>query len=278
MTLRIEPYKRYSGGAKALSKRIGVLRATPKQVQKHGTFDTIINWGNSERRFANATYINDPQAVAIASNKIHTARRFGEAYIPQPKYTTDRRCATEWVSEGRAVLCRTLTHAHGGRGIVLVNRGFEPSPRGRVGRGGIRRGNVLVDAPLYTRYVKKAEEYRVHVFDGEVIDVQQKRKRQEVPNEEVDYQIRNHDTGWVFCRDGLVCPDIVLQSAVRAVSVLGLDFGAADIGYNRAGESCLVYEVNTAPGIEGSTLDSYYEAILKRLPYLSRGAYARRRT
>jgi len=299
MTTRIDPYKRASAGAKALSARIGVLRASPRQVAQHGTFDTIINWGNSERRFPNAEYINDPDAVTIASSKLLTARRFGESYISQPPYTTDRSCAEGWLTSGHAVLCRTVLRGSGGSGITLAvgtecgcagceeeDNGNNDSTAGRgdgcgdehsgvCGRGRRRRG--LVAAPLYTQYVKKADEYRVHVFDGEVIDVQQKRKRQEVPNEEVDYQIRNASSGWVFCRDGVECPESVRSTAIRAVSVLGLDFGAVDVGYNRHNSVESVYEVNTAPGLEGTTLDLYYEAIQKRLPYLSRGAYARRR-
>ena len=130
---------------------------------------------------------------------------------------------------------------------------------------------------MYTKYFKKADEYRVHVFDGEVIDVQQKRKRQEVPNEEVDYQVRSGRNGWVFCRDGVDCPGSVRIMACRAVNVLGLDFGAVDIGWNRHNEECAVFEVNTAPGLEGSTLDSYYRAIANRRPEIQGGAYARRR-
>jgi len=295
-TTRIDPYKRGSKGARALSLRIGVLRATPRQVRGHGTFDTIINWGSSDRRFPNATYINDPDAVTIASSKLLTARRFGESHIPQPPYTTERAGAQCWLDDGRSVLCRTLLRGSGGSGITLVHsedngpgdveadtddngRAARDGRRLRSGAGrrGLRRGRVLVDAPLYTQYVKKADEYRVHVFDGEVIDVQQKRKRQEVPNEEVDYQIRNASSGWVFCRDDVDCPDSVKRTAIRAVSVLGLDFGAVDIGFNHHTETESVYEVNTAPGLEGTTLDRYYEALERRLPYLSRGAYARRR-
>jgi glutathione synthase/RimK-type ligase-like ATP-grasp enzyme len=135
----------------------------------------------------------------------------------------------------------------------------------------------VVDAPLYTKYIKKADEYRVHVFDGEVIDVQQKRKRQEVENEDVDYQIRNSTGGWVFCRAEVDIPDICLSMARRAVSALGLTFGAVDIGYNRREDMAYVFEVNTAPGLEGTTLDTYYAAIEKKLPQIKRGMYAKRR-
>jgi hypothetical protein len=79
--LRIEPYKPGSKGARALSKRTGILRATPKQVRRHGTFNTLLNWGSSERRFPNGEYINDPEAVAIASDKLLTARKLGAGHV-----------------------------------------------------------------------------------------------------------------------------------------------------------------------------------------------------
>jgi D-alanine-D-alanine ligase-like ATP-grasp enzyme len=44
-----------------------------------------------------------------------------------------------------------------------------------------------------------------------------------------------------------------------------LDFGAVDVIYNRAQDKAYVLEVNTAPGLEGSTLDNYVEAIQKVL-------------
>ncbi len=304
-TTRIEPYKRASKSAHALSLHTGVLRATPKQVQKHGTFDNIINWGNSERRFENANYINDPEAVTIASSKLLTARRLGEARVAQPEWTTDKSVAEGWFNDGNDVLCRTLLRASGGKGITLAgvseNDGATAAAgdEWRTNDGGVtgntsvgdngraantnRRGNVvrrteLVNAPMYTKYVKKADEYRVHVFDGEVIDIQQKRRRQELSRHEVDFQIRNTDSGWVFCRDDVDCPDGVRSTAVSAVSALRLDFGAVDIGYNRHQGAATVYEVNTAPGLEGTTLEKYRAALIMRLPFLTGGSYNRRRT
>jgi glutathione synthase/RimK-type ligase-like ATP-grasp enzyme len=260
VTVRIEPYKMWSGGAKALGERAGILRATKKQVAKHGDFDFIINWGNSQRRF-NGEYINKPEAVANASDKLATASILGSYAVPQPDYTRDIQVAQQWYDEGRTVVCRTLLRANSGRGIQLASKD----------------GQDLVKAPLYTKYVKKSDEYRVHVVGGKAIDVQQKKKRQEVDNEKVNYQIRNACNGWVFCRDGVVAPTCVTDAAVRAVDALGLDFGAVDIGYNRKHDRADVYEVNTAPGLEGTTLDKYYEAFSVTLPELSRGAYARRR-
>ena len=298
-TLRIDPHNLKSAGAKRLSKATGILRVTPNQVRKHGDFNTIINWGSSERRFENARYINNPEAVAIASNKLSTARRFGECGVPQPTYTTDREVAQAWYTGGTAVFSRRLLRGSQARGLTLHAPGDDDDDGGGAA-GDIRyvgaydggnassggdpdnirgdsRSRGVVDAPMYTKYVKKQDEYRVHVFDGEVIDVQQKKKRQLVPNQDVNYQIRNSANGWVYCRDALVVPDCVRTAAVAACAALGLDFGAADVGYNCAGQSAVVYEVNTAPGLEGTTLERYNRAIQQLLPVTQGGSYARRR-
>ncbi len=317
MTIRIDPYKQASQSAKALSRYTGILRATPTQVRRHGTFDIVLNWGNSERRF-DSEYINNPEAVAIASDKLRSCERFREANVNQPAYSTQKCTAIGWLEEGSSVLARLLTRACGGRGIVRYERardddnsngrprrpyiryGWPRHNRGRDGLavGGGARGvqpsdepasaipanntreytNDVCSAPLYTRYVKKADEYRLHVFDGRVIDIQQKRKRRGIPNEEIDYQIRNTASGWVYCRDDVDCPDSCSALAIRAVAALGLDFGAVDIGYNRHTQTPCVYEVNTAPGLEGTTLTRYYEALERRLPQIKRGTYAKRRT
>lgn len=331
MTIRIDPYKQASKSAKALSRYTGILRATHKQVKKHGTFDIVLNWGNSERRF-NSDYINNPEAVAIASDKLRSCRKFREANVNQPAYSTEKSVALGWLEEGSRILARQLTRACGGRGIVsyepagdehdtntngrprptYIRHGWHRHNRGSAGNyvGGGARGvrpsdggaggsntryeggggtpaihanntreytDSICSAPLYTRYVKKADEYRLHVFDGRVIDIQQKRKRKDIPNEEIDYQIRNTASGWVYCRDDVDCPSSCSDIAIRAVAALGLDFGAVDIGYNRHTETPCVYEVNTAPGLEGTTLTRYQEALERRLPQIKRGTYAKRR-
>jgi len=259
MKIRIEPYKTWSGGAKALGEHAGILRATKRQVRKHGDFDIIINWGRSEERF-NGDYINIPSAVANASDKLRSAKIFGNHGVPQPDYTTDRGIAEQWLEKGDTVVARKLLRASSGRGLVLV------SP-----------GELLPQAPLYTKYVKKIDEYRVHVAFGKVIDVQQKKRRLEVDDDAVNWQVRNHHNGWVFARDGLTVPSCVTDAGISAVGALDLDFGAVDIGYNKHKDACVVYEVNTAPGLEGKSLQIYYQAFLENIPTLAGGAFRRRR-
>jgi D-alanine-D-alanine ligase-like ATP-grasp enzyme len=69
----------------------------------------------------------------------------------------------------------------------------------------------------------------------------------------------------VFCRDGVVVSDDLKSIAIQAINALSLDFGAVDIIYNQHENKYYVLEINTAPALAGTTLDSYVSAITKLL-------------
>ena len=54
-------------------------------------------------------------------------------------------------------------------------------------------------------------------------------------------------------------PEDCEKQAVAAVVALGLDFGAVDVVYNVKEQKAYVLEVNSAPGLSGTTLDKYVE-------------------
>ena len=245
-----------SASAIALANALGI-----KRIRQNGSYrwrpgKKIINWGNNH--LANwmlnvpvmGAMWNNPIFIQLASDKKLTFEKLALANLPIPNYTNLIAAAENWLYNPpkypglkHAVLSRTLTRANSGRGIVIATKPEE-----------------LVPAPLYTRYVPKQDEYRVHVFrELGVIDVQQKRRDTSVAGEDRDPYIRNHDAGWVFCRDNLLVPQVVLNAATDAVMALGLDFGAVDIGFHNTIGPC-IYEVNTAPGLEGQTLVKYAEA------------------
>jgi glutathione synthase/RimK-type ligase-like ATP-grasp enzyme len=136
--------------------------------------------------------------------------------------------------------------------------------RGSEGRGIVvaETAAQMVAAPLYTKYVKKKREFRVHVLNGQVIDVQEKRRRREFDGER-DTRIRNLANGYVFCRDGITVPPGLSDLAISATVALGYNLGAVDIAFNEHHNRLVVLEVNSTPGMEGTTLEKYATAIVE---------------
>lgn len=249
----IYPYKVGSSSARALAQSMDTKCVYPNRRYVYKPRHLIINWGNSTTPDwfnDRVTMLNSPDAIGAASNKLTCFQALQREGVQIPDFTEERDEATEWLDEGGKVLVRHLLRASGGRGIELIQEGDLPT------------------APLYVKYVKKQDEYRVHVFGGAVIDVQQKRARRNDNgdrDDDINYQIRNHTNGWVFCREDVHPHDSIIEQSISAVSALGLDFGAVDVVWNEHYQRASVLEINTAPGLEGTTLDSYSDAIFQHI-------------
>lgn len=239
----ITPYKMGSESARDLARSLGVLQI---KGEKRLRTCVVINWGRSDLTLRGYVkkIINTPQAVAIAADKLRTFQVLQQAGVPTVEWTTNRTTASSWLETGEMVYCRLNTASSQGRGIVVVGQDDLSMP----------------NAPLYTKGFNKTHEYRVHVAFGEVIDYSKKRKRNEG---EADAYVKNFSNGWVFCRDGIALPEKVKSACVKAVAALGLDFAALDILYKERDDVARILELNTAPGVEGTTLVKYTEAFQK---------------
>jgi glutathione synthase/RimK-type ligase-like ATP-grasp enzyme len=253
--LKIMPYKFGSESAKALAelldaKRVrDVGRYTPKSGQ------VVLNWGSGRApswmdaaRSRNVRILNSPSAVSVAGNKLSTFRALQAAGVSIPEFTTDSSIARQWVRDGERVVERHSLRGSSGEGIRIVSADDEDTEA------------EITSAPLYTKFIQKTAEYRVHIFRGQMIDfVQKKRVSSERRDDTFNPYISSMEHGWVFTRTEV--PDVpsVIRIAQQAVTALGLDFGAVDIMFYE-GRS-YVLEVNTAPGLAGTTLVKYGNAL-----------------
>lgn len=253
--VRVLAYKQGSASARALADGLDAL-----MLRRDGsTFrpradDLIVNWGSQRKmNLEPARVLNDPEAIRIASDKLEffeTMSSSDETRMLVPKHWTD---ASEIEDSEFSIVCRTVLSGHSGQGIVIA-----------------RDRSELVPAPLYVKYMKKKDEYRVHVGRVEgrknpdmVIAVQRKAREIAVPDSEVNWEIRNHSNGFVFVRNGFTAPVAVVDAARQVFSATGLDFGAVDVIYNERSAAAYVLEVNTAPGMEGRTVEDYVRFIEK---------------
>lgn len=179
------------------------------------------------------------------TDKLTQLNTFNQHGINHPPYTTSRNQALSWLADGGVVMCRTLLRSSEGKGIVISETPEQ-----------------LVRAPLYTLYLKKKKEFRVHVVQGKVIDVQEKRKKKDFEGTR-ETKIRNTANGYVFCRDNLQVPEGLCELALRATQVLGYTVGAVDVSYNEKQNVLTVLEVNACPGLMGTTLDKYRNRIVE---------------
>jgi len=236
-----------------------VMRVYPDRNYRPRRDDLIINWGMGrvpEWYTINAVpnsresvrFLNTPESVNIASNKLTTLTKLQEHGVSIPNFTTNREVADETFD---GIVVRQELRGHSGNGIELI----------------IDDETEVPEAPLYTELIENRSEYRVHVFNGEVIDYIKKRRESENQAEGDERYIKSHNNGWIFTRENLRRLECVEQLAIEAVEALGLDFGAVDIIRDRENE-VYVLEVNTAVSMEGQTLENYVNAINN---YVNRG-------
>jgi len=261
----IYPYNQGSRSARALSFNLGEYRS--KRVRPDGNYKhkwnshAIINWGSSDipdwhRDERTNLWINHATVVDRATDKVQCLKILKEKGISVPDFTTSRMVAEDWCRGGHIVYCRTLTRASGGKGIHLATYSRE-----------------IRNSPLYTKKLAIKGEYRVHVFNGKVIDYQKKRKREEaIENGDVIENIRNINNGWVYCRNNIRRISDNERLSLDAISALNLNFGAVDI-IRDINQKSYVLEVNTAPGLEGLTLINYTNAIKEMLNEMGEKRY-----
>jgi len=179
-------------------------------------------------------------------DKLQQYQWFHQQGVASLEFTTSKDEASAWVEQGATVFARTLLRSSEGKGIVILEKGKQ---------------ETVPNAGVFTKYKKKKREFRVHVFRDSVVQVLEKRKRKEF-NGEVNTKIRNTANGYVFCSQDVVEPEGIRELDLKASKVTNSDFRGVDIGYNEKLNELFVIEVNSCPGIEGSNIQRYVEAIV----------------
>lgn len=186
-----------------------------------------------------------PVVYGYQVDKLSQYSWFKESGIPSLTYTTDKEKVKEWLSKGKTVVGRGCLKGSEGKGIFLMDKLGD-----------------FKDLPVYTLYRPKKKEFRVHLFRDTVVSVLEKRKKLGATSK--DTKIRNTANGYVFCRNNVVEPEGIRALAAAARKVTKSDFAGVDIGYDEKNNALFVIEVNSAPGFEGSTVQDYANAILKK--------------
>ncbi len=283
----------YSGATdvtgKVLQQELGIKggNSCPKLADN---IDLVIGWGTKISKDHNLKQLllNDPNHIRKNRNKKTAMELMMKGGCNISHFTSANKSAAELDAGALKFPLIGRTNFHqGGKGFwTILNR--------------VHHDVAMNEGCEYMQnYIDIVEEYRLHIFDGKVIYAVKKIKRanlgeafvnqykekicnaaakgnKEVDEKTIDYVlhklaktmlpkpdmiIRSNMRGWRFSKIklNLINKSKVAEQAKKAVKALNLTFGAVDCCIDSAGK-CWVLEVNSGPGLQGSTLAAYISA------------------
>lgn len=296
----------------ALVERLGVRGGKRLPAFNGRNACTVyIGWGCKENDGVNipngVTILNHPDRIKVNRNKLDALGLLKNAQVPVADYLAcERRRKADPVTNvdalhrlGYPLIGRTKYH-QGGKGFwtILDRKMLEQS---------CKEGCAYVQ-----KRISIDDEYRLHIFDGNLIYAVKKVPQDnpktswiaamkdkitakartdnvrvqnpildlalDVLSEEhstPDMLIRSNTRGWKFSRVQLNnVGDRLRGAAIGAVAALNLQFGAVDMAVS--GNTIYVIEVNSAPGLERTTLDTWVNTFQTYLRNLAAPARAER--
>lgn len=261
--------------------------------------DIVIGWGTKTKvnvDFGPAKVINHPNNIRINRNKFDSLKKMytNNALASSIAKFIKHDDALDAVNNGHInlpLIGRTNYH-QGGKGFWLC------LTKNHVSRA-INEG-----AYYFQEFIDIKNEYRLHVAFGNVIHAvrkvenvsedswtnQRKEKINDYANKNnvdlnadtLDYIlkilfkeavlpdriIRSNRKGWKFSSVNLNnVPAALKNMAIKAVEVSGLDFGAVDCCISESNDPFII-EINSGPGLQGTSLQKYIDAFSKKIQEL----------
>lgn len=277
---------------KVLMEKLGIDGGRKKPVKK----ELVIGWGTKTKEAVGLTatrVLNHPDKIRSNRNKLTTLKALKAAKIPVAEFVESGKVMSILNAANELqlpVVGRTKYH-QGGKGFWTC-----------LTKSHVKTA-IDEGAQYFQGYIDIKDEYRVHVFNGEVIYAVKKVKRGNVEkayvgqreekikayatkqdvaldqktldfalgriakeNSNVDMIIRSNRRGWKFSRVKTLNKDME-KAAIDSVKAAKLDFGAVDCCVDTDGKSWII-EINSGPSLAGTTLDTYlkvFESTIKNI-------------
>lgn len=208
----------------------------------------IIRYGNSSGNFAEDTIINSPDSIKICSDSVRFSKWCLENGFNSPIYELYN---PEKKDYEYPFLLRKKYHKQGDD-IILVDAADKNKEINKF------------ETRYHVPFINTDIELGIHLVNKKVIKIFRK-----VPNKEDCGFIRNMKRGYHF----RVISDLennyklAQEICINLFEKLGLNFGRVDIAYNIKDKRYIIWEVNTAPGLNNLT-SSIYAEILREIIYV----------
>lgn len=215
-------------------------KAFRKRTDKRLNTDVVLRWGSTEsfNKLRTRLELNSLEAVTNASNKGIMMKKLVEANILTPKVLfTPSTATTEQLDEFR--------DDDGGFYVRGANDEVRYDDT-------VKAGDKYLSQPVKN----KRREYRVHVFNGEVIAIYEK-----IPNEEGIKLYKSFNCHFELKTiENCKLNTENQQECIKAVNSLGLLFGGVDVIRDKD-QNIFITEVNSAPALNTTNIDRYVTKI-----------------
>lgn len=258
----------------------------------------VIGWGTKNKEDTSlpktVKVLNHPNQIRLNRNKLEASGKLAAALNVNGARKVARMALADQVKQALAngaitmpLIGRTKYHQGG--------KGFWECPTTAQLDNALKDG-----AQYFQEMIAVQDEYRLHVFGDKIIHAVKKVKRTDEEfetawvDDELNRQkdlwaknntgefnedqaktmlkrqaksacagganmvLRSNKLGWKF-KIVTKWPDALSDLAIAAVKALGMDFGAVDCCTDIDGNP-YVFEVNSGPGLEGTSFDKYVDA------------------
>ena len=225
-----------SATGRELAEALGISCGTKPPTKRQ---DLVIRWGSAVQIPEKPKRVlNKRDAILLATNKLKSLQYLKQQGISVP---------TVWTRAEDAkvpVVARKIHHSQGADIMLCLQK--------QDLRRAINRKRAY-----FVQYIPTDREYRAHVFRGDIIRVSQKLlsdKELWIPH------IRNVANGYTFAQPRQPMGEAADSLVIKAVSALGLDFGAVDLVIGDDGIPYIL-EINTGPSLVEVGVEIYADAI-----------------
>jgi hypothetical protein len=281
-----------TGGLLAEALGVSGGKKSPGTKQK-----IVIGWGAKTDKsisLGNAAVLNHPDLIRANRNKLTALQMMAKAKVNVAPFVAAEDIVAELGKKntniGVPLVGRTNYHQGGANFFTCLTRTHVNEVLAVL-------NNKLKKKGYFQNYIDVKEEFRLHVVDGKIIYAQHKVARTNMKDAHVEDQMDKikrmaekkgvtiDEASLKFAMeyqgDKLASPDMIIKSntrgykfssiklenvnkslaseAIKAVAALNLQFGAVDCVIDPDGKAWVI-EVNTGPGLEGTSFTSYVNA------------------
>lgn len=231
-------HKKYNKSARILATQLGLIPVSDFSRIENGLI--AIRYGNAGGVFENDTKYNSPEVIRLCGDSLLFSEWCKENNINSPSYNL----FSSFENMEFPFLLRQRKHI-AGKDIIIVNSKDDIPPN---------FGNLY-----HVNYMKSDRELGIHFVAGKIVKIFEK-----VPFDSNAHPIiKSSCFGYHYklIRDIENNFKSAQKLCIEIAQKLELGFGRFDVGYNSETKKYIIFEINTAPGLNPLTSSLYAELL-----------------